>query len=185
MNYIRFSAIAMLSFVTTTSVAHAADEDALLDLAKPVFDAVVSGQWVYAAALSLVLAVAVARKYGGKIHPFLDTGTGAMLLAVLGSFGASLAAGLAGGVAVTWSILWGSLKVAAIASGGYGMFQRLIMPLVNRISKRYPKIGWFLKPLSWVFRDRASEANVAGDAALAANPSKGLSGVVGEVKEIE
>ncbi len=179
MKYLTATAFMILSFLFT-SVAMAQSED-LIELAGPVLNAVLGGSYAYAAALALVLAVALLRRYGGAKWPILANKKAAPYLVLVASFGAALATSLSAGAAVSGALLWGAFKVAAGAGYGYA----LAKPLAAWLKSKSPK---WLKPafglLDWVFtsRDRAEVAKAAGDKAVAESPTKGPSV---EFKDIE
>jgi hypothetical protein len=178
--------VAFISFLGT-GVAFAATEDGgLLDLARPLFDAVMSGNYAYAAALALVLGVALARRYGSKRWPWLGGDTGGSLLVLLGSFGGAVATALAGGAGLSLALFWTACKVAAGASGGYTLIKRLAIPLLRQVIGKLPKV--LQKPFGlilWMFEGSAvAKAEAAGDAAVAANPANGLDGLAGTPKDV-
>ena len=84
-----------LSFLGT-SVAVAQGEE-LSELARPVLNAIMGGQYALAAALGLVLAVALLRRYGVSKYPWLSSSAAGSILVLLGGFGAALATSLAAG----------------------------------------------------------------------------------------
>lgn len=158
-----------LSFVAT-ALAMAQGED-LAELAKPVLESVLAGNYMYAAALSLVLAVALVRRYGGAKWPLLASKKAAPFLVLVGSFGAAMATSLSAGAGVTLAMTWGAVKVAVAAAGGYG----LLKPILQGLQKRAP--GWMapaFSVLTWVFSTRIKAAEAAGRAAVEANPSLGI-----------
>lgn len=184
-NAVLFLTVASISFFGT-GVAFAAGEDGnLLDLARPVFDAVMSGHYAYAAALALVLAVALARRYGAKQWPWLAGDVGGTLLVLVGSFGGAAATALTGGAAVSLGLVWTSIQVAAGASGGYTMIKRLVIPTLAKLVSKLPPL--FQKPFKlilWMFEGNAAKAGAAGQAAVAANPASGLEGLAGKSKDV-
>ena len=78
----------MLSFFGV-SIAMA-QQESLSELAKPVLDAVMGGQYAFGAALALVFAVALVRRYGGAQWPLLASKKAAPYLVLVGSFGETL-----------------------------------------------------------------------------------------------
>ena len=171
-----FIATFLVSF-TSVGVAFAATDDTqLMDMAKPLLDAVMHGQFALAGAMLLVLGVALARRYGAKRFPFLHTDAGGSLLTLAGSFGGAVATALMAGAGVTTGLLWTALGVAATASGGYTLIKRLAIPLLKKVLSKLPKA--LQKPFGlvlWMFESpKVAAAEAAGDAAVAANPAKGL-----------
>lgn len=126
------------TLVVFTAGAHAANAidpaDGSLDVAKAVYDALHGGHYAYAAAMALVVAVALLRKYGGSAIPALHTDAGSALLVLGGSFGAALAATLAGGGPLTWPLAWSAACVAFAAAGGYATIKKLVVtPLLPKL----------------------------------------------------
>lgn len=171
--------VCFFSFVGTSVAFAAASPEGgnILDLAKPVLDAVMGGQYAYAASLALVLLVAAARRWGVKRWQFLRTDAGGSLLVLVGAFGGALATSLAAGVGMSWGLLWAAVGVAVSASGGYTLVKRLVIdPLLRPLASKVPK---WLKPLFslllWMFDNQSvAKAEAAGEAAVKKNPSNGL-----------
>ena len=167
MNYLTILIFMLLSFVGT-SVAFAQSEG-LAELAKPVLDAVLSGQYVYAAALALVLGVALLRRYGGSRWPLLASRKAAPFLVLVGSLAAALATGISAGSTLTATTLWAAVKVAVSAAGGYSLLKAVLKPLEDRAP------AW-LSPVfvvaGLIFRSKEG-ATKAGQKAVDDDPSKG------------
>jgi len=178
--------VMFVSFVGTSAAFAATDAGGLEDLARPLFDAVMSGHYAYAASCALVLLVAVARKWGKGWWPWLGGDAGGSFLVLLGSFGGALATALAGGGPVSLALVWTACKVAAGASGGYTLIKRLLVPALRRMVSKLPKA--LQKPfnmLLWVFDGGANaRADKAGDAAVKANPSNGVSEITGTPRDV-
>jgi len=181
-----FLAIVVVSFIGT-GVAYAADPESILELAKPVFDAVLAGQYLLAAALMLVLAVAVIRRY--VPWPFLRTDDGGALLALVASFGGAMATAIAAGAPLSWGMAWVAVGVAFAAAGGYSMIKKLLVPRLQQVRAILPP--WARPILSivlWIFErpdQRVADAEKAGDAAVNANPGQGAKSVLGEPTELK
>lgn len=171
--------VCLFSF-TGTSLAFAQaspDNGNILDLAKPVLDAVMGGRFAYAASLALVLLVALGRRYGVSRWKFLATDAGGSLLVLLGAFGGALATALAAGAGMSWGLLWAAVGVAVSASGGYTLVKRLVVdPLLRPLASKAPKWAQPLfKLLLWIFDNQSvAKAEAAGEAAVEAKPSAGL-----------
>lgn len=182
-------ATALLAFTATAGAAGAvAPEDgSWLDLARPVLDAVLGGHWFLAAALALVLTVGLASKYGAKRFPVLATGPGKALLVLVGAFGGALATAATAATAPSLALMWTAAKVAFFAAGGYSLVSSLVGPLVTKAP------AWlrpFLDMVLWFFNRKptaaaVAKAEAAGNAAVAAKPSTGVAGFVGEPKDIQ
>lgn len=160
----------LLSFVGT-SVAFA-QSDAIIELAEPVLQAIMGGQYAAAAALALVLAVALLRRYGVKRWPALGSAAAGSILVLVGGFGAALATSLLAGSALSGTLAYSALKVSLLAAGGFS----LLKPLIAALQRKAP--SWLspaFRLVSWVF-DKPSKiaaAEAAGLAAVEANPGKG------------
>lgn len=159
-----------------------APDGSLLDLAKPVFEAVMAGHWILGAALALILLVALVRRYVGPHVPFLHSDVGGALLSLAAGFGSGLAAALAAGGPVSWGLAWTALTVSVAAAGGYTLLAKLIRPLEDAAP------AWlkpFLAMITWIFDkpDAAAEAAKAGDAAVAAHPAAGVEVVLPHVDD--
>jgi hypothetical protein len=164
------------SFLGMGYALAATDETAIVDFAKPVFDAVMKGQFALAGALMLVLLVAFMRRYGSKKFPFFKTDTGGTLLTFLGSLGGAVSTALLAGAGLSFSVMTTAIGVAATASGGYTMIKRLIIPLLKMFVNKLP--AKFQKPFGlilWIFESpKVAAAEKAGEKAVAEKPSQGL-----------
>jgi hypothetical protein len=156
-------------------------DGSLLDLARPIFDAVMHGQYWIAASLALVMLTALARKYGTGKLPFLATGAGAAILVLVGSFGGALATALLAGSAISLGLAFTALKVAFAAAGGFSLAKSLVAPLLRKIQAKAPI---WAQPifgiLFWAFErpEALATAEAAGAAAVKAAPAKGAAGVL-------
>lgn len=143
----------LAAFATSSYAAGAAagDDGSLLELARPVWDALRSGQWWLGGALALVLAVAAARQYGGAYVPWFKTGAGAAVLTLLGSFGMALAVGL-GQASMSWHLAWVALTFAVSAAGAYSLLKYTLVDMVLvPLAEKYPKFRPILAVILWVF----------------------------------
>lgn len=154
--------VALLAAFGATSyaadAAPVASDGSLLDLARPVLDAVIHGQYWLGGSLALVLAVAVLRQYGGAYLPWLKTGQGAALMALLATFGATLAAAFAGGAMPSGHLVWTAAKIAVASAGIYSLLKALVVdPYVVPLAAKYPKYRLIFVAILWLF-DRLKEA---------------------------
>ena len=168
MSRITFIALTVLavvvSFQGVAAAAAVADPSAqaVPDLLAMLYAAVTGGQWYYAASISLVALVALARKYGGDRFPFFHTDQGAALLVLLGSFGGMMVSNLADHAAPTWGMVSTAFGIAFGAAGGYAMVKTLIV-----LPYLVPLRGHLPAPLSWLlegvlyFFDHSPAAPVA------------------------
>lgn len=174
------------------TTAAAPSDGNLLDLARPVFDQIMAGHYIAAAALALVLTMALVKRYApGKFGEFVHSDMGGSLTTLLMAMGGALATATMGGAPWTWGMLWAALLVGVAAMGGYTAIKRLVIePLLRPLAAKAPP---WLQPLFslvlWVFdkkfqSDPVKEAEAAGSAAVAANPSPGASGVAGQPTDL-
>lgn len=138
----------LLSFTGVSAAASVIDpKDGSMDLMQSVYNAFNGGHYAYAAAIALVLAVALCRKYLGTTWQWMHSDAGAAALVFLGSLGAALASSLAGGGALTLHLTGAALAVACSAAGGYAAIKKIvIMPLVPRLP------SWLQAPVLWLFQ---------------------------------
>lgn len=159
----------------------------ILDLIRPIYDAVVHGQYWLGAAAGLVLAVALTRRYLGPKFPILHSDAGGALLTLAASFGAAVATALAaGGAVMSLHLAWIALLVAISAAGGYSLLNKLLRPLEDLAPAWMQPV---FRIITWIF-DKPSaateeaEAAAAGDAAVAARPSTGIAGIAGKPRDV-
>jgi len=183
------AAIALVSFGATAFAAGTAvsstDSSSLLDLLKPVFDAFSGGHYAYAAALLVVAAVALAKRYLSE-DGFFHTNAGGSLLALLAAAALAISSALAApGAHVTLALLKSALLVGVGAAGGYAVLKNLLVdPILVPLSKKAP--AWAQPIFTVLFlifdhsapSDAIAEATKAGDAAVAAKPATGIAGAV-------
>jgi hypothetical protein len=186
---ISFAAFAGLTtFTATAAASNAVDESgSILDIAKPIYTAIMGGSYTLAAALALVLVCALLKRYGAKYLPALHSDIGGVALTLTTSFGGAIATALTGGGVVSVALLVTSLKIALTAAGGYAMLKKLIvMPLLKPLAAKSP--AWaqpIFAIVFWAFDkpDALADAQSAGNAAVAAKPGQGLATVVGEIDD--
>lgn len=127
--------LALVGFTATAHAAAAVDPSAGTppDVLAAIYQALTGGHYAYVAALAIVAAVALVRKYGGSRWPALHTDLGSAALAVCGAFGASLSAALAGGGKLSVGMITGAGGVAFVALGGYAaanaLYKKYVLPL--------------------------------------------------------
>jgi hypothetical protein len=184
-------ALFALAFTATATGATALspDDGTLLDLARPVFDAVMHGQYWLGASLALVLAVAAFKRYApaGALQDFAHSNAGASLLVLLGSFGGALATALlaVGSNGITLALAWTALKVALVAAGGYTLLKNVIVDPLMASSWYQTSAPEWLKSimmlLLWVFLKPSPvvAAADAGNTAVNENPPTGADGSTG------
>lgn len=190
--------ILLLAFAGTALaggvVNSAADESSLIDLLKPVIDAFRGGQYVFAGALALVLAVAAVRKYGATKIPWFVSDAGGATLTLVGAFGASMAATLADGSSPSLNMAWSALGIAVSAAGGYALIKKLAVdPLMKSAWYKERCPAWLraiLDAALWIFAKPSdgekviAKAEQAGEKAVEAKPSTGADGVIGKPEDL-
>jgi hypothetical protein len=161
----------LLSFAGT-SLALAQSNEELADLARPILDAVLGGDYAAAAAAGLVLVVALVRRFGGRWWPVVASKSVAPLLVALGSFFAAIANSLGAGEAFSASVAFASFKIAIYAGGGYSMLKPLVQ-LLARVAPAWARP--LLASVSWIFdsKSRAQRVREAGEAAVKDKPASG------------
>lgn len=180
--------VLLLSFTAAAFAAGGTEDPALIDLARPVWEAAQNGQWWIAIALALVLATAAFKRYApGKLGRWANRDAGGALLVLVGSFGGALATGLAaaGTNALTLALIWTAGKIAIGAAGGYSLIKKLLVdPLLASDWYQNRAPGWLKSILAlalWAFTrpTPTEEAEAAGSAAVKKDPPTGVDGVVG------
>lgn len=179
-----FSTLVLLCFFGFTATAFAqgaatATDDSLLDYARPLFDAIVHGQWWAAAAAGVVLACALARKY---MPASWKTGIKGDLIGLATAFlmafgGAILTWAVAPGAVMSGAVLLTALKVAVVAVGGFTALHKLGTALAASKWFNEHAPSWLVivitYGLKFIGSSAISKAEAAGDAAVKANPSTG------------
>lgn len=141
-----------LLVLVSPALAAAGPPDPVLDLARVIYDGVMSGQYFAAAAGALVLAVSLARRFGAPLVPWLATDAGGAVLSLGGSLGGSLLTAALAGEAVSLGLIWTAAVVAFFASGGYSTVKRLVIAPLRARSTGWPSWARALLALvAWVF----------------------------------
>lgn len=188
----KFSHVALLALVflaafTATAFAATAaapSDGTWLDALRPVFDAVVGGNYFAAAALALVAVTALVSKYGKGRFPWLASGPAKAALVLIGSFGGALGTAAMGGAAFSLALLWTAVKVAIAAAGGYSLLKELLGAIA-------PHLPSWMQPIVRAVRalfdrpDPAVQVAAAGEAAVVAKPSTGITGVIKTPKTVK
>ncbi len=158
------------------------NSEPILDLAKPVWEAIGGGEYWYAAALAVVLGVALLSRYAPAEWK-LDTGVAKALMVLVGTYAAALiSAGLGGGTLMSIELAKGALGTAVNAAGGFTLARSLAKWLMMKL----PLPSWIKTPLLWVFgKDVVAEAKAGGEKAGAETPPSGVAGIIGDPEEIE
>lgn len=154
-----FALVAAFAGVATAQTATVGEDTSLLELARPVLDAMLASNPGLAAALALVLIAALARRYGARAWPWLATDAGGALIVLVGAFGGAAASTLYQGGAWSPTMAWAAFKIAAATGGGYSLVKRLVVDPVLRpyVIARLPQ--WIRVPvelwISAIFSKRA------------------------------
>jgi hypothetical protein len=189
---------AVIGVVSFAAVAHAAGvmaspDASILDLARPVYDAILAGQFTLAGTLAIVLLVAAVKRYftTGKFGTFVHSDAGGALLALVGGAATAASAGLlAPGASLSLGLFKASVVAGIVAAGGFAIVKNLLVePLLKPLSDRAP--AW-MQPvftlIFWVFDHGVSpteEATASGTAAVAAKPAAGAASVVGTPTDVK
>jgi hypothetical protein len=96
--------------------------------AEATYSAIKAGQWLVAAGLVLIGLVYLARRFGGKVWPFLATDRGGVVATLVLSLVGAVAHSLAVGEPMSLAMLMAALGVAWTASGGWSQLRRLFAP---------------------------------------------------------
>ncbi len=187
--------IALISFL---GVAHAAaalepDGGSLLDLARPVYEAALAGHWIAAFALSLIVAVALVKRYApaGKAEAFVHSDVGGVLTTFIVSLGGALATATAAGGTWHWQLLYTASGIAFVAAGGFMMVKKLVFgPLLSSTWYQTKAPTWLkdvMGLLTWVFAkpDAVTVSQDVGTAAVAAAPAGGMPAIVGTPTDVK
>lgn len=175
-------------FAGTALAAGAAlpDDASLLEYARPVFDAIVHGQWWIAAASALILVVAAARKYAPTEGRFGWTGRvlastpGVMASTFLLSFaGAVVTALMALGPSgvMSWAIAKTALLVGVTAIGTWKALHSLATWAVSTEFYKSKVPAWVQSLVATVLAligsNAIAKAEAAGQRAVDAKPATG------------
>lgn len=172
--------ILLFLFASTSSAlaADAASDPSLFDAGKAIFDAVMHGQWWAAAALGVIMACAAARKYMPASWKEGTKGDiiGTSMAFVMAFAGAIATWAVAPGAAMSAGVALTALKVGAAAIGGYTAIHKLAQWLMA-----WGKMpAWMLPILKMVTMiigsNAVKKAEAAGEAAVKADPAKGMAG---------
>lgn len=186
----------LLSFTGASMAAGVAspEDGSLLDYAKPLFDAVMHGQYWAGASLAVVFLCALARKYMPDPwkHGLRGDITGAATAFGISAFGA-LATGLLalGTNSLTLGLALTALKVGFFAIGGYTVLHKAAQALTATKWWSTKAPGWLKLLVAFALRlfgsDAASaqkEAEAAGDAAVRDNPAPATNPTLGEPTDV-
>ncbi len=152
----------------------------LLDLAKPVYEAFLSGQWSLGLMFALIFTVTALKRYlpgkaGKVVNGEYGQPVSVLVLAFAGAAVAALVA-MGPGAVLSGALAWSALKVAVTAAGGYTLLKQLVAPLLVKLEPKAPVwLKWIFPMLLWAFSKPTAKvvAEKAGDDAVVANPPTG------------
>ena len=134
-----------------------------------------------AIAAALMLSVTLGRKFLASRFPFFKTDLGGSTLVLVLSAVAGISNALLAGTAVSFSLILG---VAVTAMGGYTGLKKFVLPLLELLETKIPKLAVVFKLLRSVIGGSAGiAATKAGAQAVTKSPGKGVKGVLGEPKK--
>lgn len=191
--------LGIVGLVSFTTVAHAATavdggDTSLLDLARPVYEAFAGGHYALSAFLIVLLMVALTKRYLGDKIAWLHSNMGGSAMALIAAFASAAIAGLvAPGATVTFGLMKTALMAGVFAAGGYAVLKNLVVdPILKPLSAKAPT--WMQPIFSavfWIFDHSVTDNTVTiataervGDAAVVANPGKGIGVIVGNPGDV-
>lgn len=188
------AAMLLMSFTATAFAqgAVAPDDASLLDLLRPVVDAVKGGQWALGGSLGVIFLMAVAKRYipeSWKAGKFLHSDLGGMVSTFLFSFAGSLVIALTPtGATLGAAMAYAALKFAVAAIGGYTVLNQLAKALVASAWWADHAPAWLKSAVALVLAMIGSKAiakaEKAGQDAVDANPPGGANAAAGEPASI-
>lgn len=163
------------------------DDGTLLDLARPVFAQITSGNYLGAAAFALVVAVALVKRYSGagNFGQLVHSNVGGLLTTFLIAFFGAIGTATLASASWSWAMLRAAGGVGFIAIGGYTAAKILYTSLVGSAWYQAKAPAWVKAAMSLLGfvldkPDAIKVAQKAGDAAVAAKPGPGA----GKVTEV-
>lgn len=191
--FVFFAAMILVSMTATAVGANAVDPEnqGLLDLARPAFDAIMAGHYIAGAALAVVLSVTCVKQYApGKFGALANTDAGGALCTLVISFAGGVAMATAAGHGwggLSTALVLTSGKVALMAAGSYTLIKRLVVDPLMASSWYQNKAPAWLKAMLGVAlffftrkgEDPGKRATEVGDKAVADKPAGGADSVIG------
>lgn len=187
------AALAFLAFGATAIAAPGgyADDGSLLDMFKPVVEAVKNGHFALGGSLLVIFLMAVAKRYlpekwGGKwVRSDAGGVAFAFGFAFFGSLGTALAAP---GAAVNGAMAMAALKFGLGAIGGFVAIHKLATWAVGTAWFKAHAPAWLVSGLSFVLAligsSAIKKAEAAGQKAVDQNPPQGPAAATGDVGQI-
>jgi hypothetical protein len=118
--------LSMLASVALLGQVLAPDPEQTGTFLKLLLDAVSSRNWPLLAALVVVLAVYLVRRFATSRIPWLGTDRGGAVLVLVTSLAGAVATAQAGGAGLSLPLLVEALSVALSAAGGFNLAKKLL-----------------------------------------------------------
>lgn len=118
--------LSMLASVALLGQVLAPDPEQTGAFVKLVLDAISSRNWPLVAALAVVLAVWLVRRFATTRIPWLGTDRGGAVLVLVTSLAGAVASALLGGAGLSLPLLVEALSVALSAAGGFNLTKKLL-----------------------------------------------------------
>ncbi len=187
----KFFATLILIFLgcfTGTALAQtAATDPATSEVLRQIFEAVLHSRWWGAAAASVVGVCAAVRHYLPEDWKTSVKGdiVGVALAFVTAFAGAIANWALAPGADMSFDVLATAAKIGAVAIGGFTVVHKVIGWLMA-----WDKLPAWLRPILAIIAtvigsSAVKKAEAAGEAAVAADPARGMAGAIGKMNEVE
>lgn len=186
----------LFCFTGTALAAEAATgtDGSWLDMLKPLYDAMAGGHYAYAGALTIIVMVALVKRYLGDKWSWLHSDAGGSAMALTAAAATAAATSLAApGAVMSLDLMKSALLVGVGAAGGYAVLKNLIVePLLIPLRSKMP--AWaqpILGAVIWIFDHQDSgaqavkQAEQAGDAAVKAAPAQGASAATGAPTDVK
>jgi hypothetical protein len=117
--------LSVLASVALLGQAVAPDPEQVGEFARLLIGAASSRNWPLLAALVVVLAVYLVRRFAAARVPWLGTDRGGAVLVLATSLAGALASALLGGAGLSLPLLLEALSVAVSAAGGFNLVKKL------------------------------------------------------------
>ncbi len=184
--------VSLLAFTGTALAAEAATgtDGSWLDALRPLYDAMAGGHYAYAAALTIIVMVALVKRYLGDKWTWLHSDAGGSAMALTAAAATAAATSLAApGATLTLDVMKSALLVGVGAAGGYAVLKNLIVePILIPLQAKAP--AWakpILQMVIWIFDkpDAIKQAEAAGASAVAAQPAQGVAATTGTPTDVK
>lgn len=95
------------------------------DLLQTLFEKVLSGEWLAVAAIGVVLAVYLTRRFVAPRIPFLLTDHGGAILALAGGILGGVSNAVLAGNEISFMVVQTGVTVGFVAAGGYATVKKI------------------------------------------------------------